>query len=112
MFASTGSTITAKVVLLGDARIGAKTSLMQRFLKGRCDEYPSATVSAGLGSKSVEVDGVEVELGVWGLRPHFKTKTHIVVNTDVYMHRHRRVRTLSFNEFNIFPRCTGSNCGL
>ena len=69
-----GSTLTAKVVLLGDAGIGAKTSLLQRFLKGRCDEYPSATVGVEFFTKDLAVDGVRVKLELWGLRSHTKTK--------------------------------------
>ena len=75
MFAGTGSTLTAKVVLLGDTNIGAKTSLLQRFVRGRCDESPESHPGVSFSSKVVEVDGVHVKLELWGLRSH-KLKKH------------------------------------
>ena len=113
MFAGTGSTLTAKFVLLGDSGVGAKTSLMQRFLKGRCDEYTTPTIGSDFSTKDLVVEDVKVKLKIWGLRSHTRTKkTHNVVNADVYMHRHVRTGTFSCHRVNGSPRRTSSNSGL
>ena len=74
MSAGTGSTLNAEVVLLGDTDIGAKTSLSQRFVRGRCDESPAPTIGTAFSSKVVDVDGVEVELMIFGLRSQTKNE--------------------------------------
>ena len=84
-----GTTLNAKVVFLGDTDIGAKTSLSQRFVLGRCDESPAPTIGANFLQKRLIVDGVRVELELWGLRSHKKEDTYSVVNA--YVHRHGRI---------------------
>ena len=80
MSTGTGSTLTAKVVLLGDAGIGAKTSLAYRFVRGVFPEDTAPTVGAEFIAKDLVVDGVRVKLEIWGLRSHTKTKkTHAML---------------------------------
>ena len=74
-----GTTLNAKVVFLGDTDIGAKTSLSQRFVLGRCDESPAPTIGANFLRKRLIVDGVEVELMIFGLRSQTKKKTQTVL---------------------------------
>lgn len=65
-----GSTHNAKVVFLGDAGIGAKTSLVLRFVRGVFFEDTGPTVGAEFIPKELVVDGVRVKLEIWGLRSH------------------------------------------
>ena len=57
----------AKIVLLGASSVGAKTSLAVRFVKDTFDEQGCATVGASFIAKVVEVDGVKLNLQMWGL---------------------------------------------
>lgn len=56
-----------KIVMLGDASIGAKTSLIDRFARNTFAEFQETTIGAGLVSKSWTVDGIDVNLELWGL---------------------------------------------
>ena len=56
-----------KVVLLGDAGIGAKTSLLHRFVKGEFPEQTEPTVGVKFLTRRMDVDGAIVELEIWGL---------------------------------------------
>ena len=107
------STLNAEVVLLGDAGVGAKTSLVFRFVNDAYDEHTTPTIGSDFFTKDFVVEDVKVKLKIWGLRSHTKMKkAHIVVNADVYMHRHCRIGTFSCRCVNGSPRCTSSNSGL
>ena len=57
----------AKIVLLGASGIGAKTSLIVRFVENIFDEQGLATACVSYRRKVVEVDGVKLILQMWGL---------------------------------------------
>ena len=107
-----GSILKAKVVLLGDSGVGAKTSLVQRFVNDEFQEDTIPTIGPILSTKDLVVEDVKVKLELWGLRSHQNEETSNVVNADVSMHRHMRTRTFSYHGANGSPRCTSSNCGL
>ena len=56
-----------KVVMLGDANIGAKTNLILRYVKGVNSETEPSTVGASFMAKDVDVDSVTYHLEIWGL---------------------------------------------
>ena len=56
-----------KIVMLGDVSIGAKTSLIDRFVRNAFADFQETTIGAGLVSKSWMVDGIDVKLELWGL---------------------------------------------
>lgn len=56
-----------KVVMLGDASIGAKTSLIDRFVRNAFADFQETIIWAGFVSKSLTVDGIDVNLELWGL---------------------------------------------
>lgn len=56
-----------KIVLLGDVSVGAKTSLLKRFVSDTFQEFQEATIGAAFAAKHIVVDGAEVTLEIWGL---------------------------------------------
>lgn len=56
--------VMLKVVVLGDSGVG-KTSLTQRWVKGRFSNKYKATIGADTMTKEVEVDGKRVTLLLW-----------------------------------------------
>ena len=72
MSAEKDSIPAAKVVLLGDMAIGAKTSLAIRFMYDTFVEGEPPTIAAAFLQKVVEVDGFQVKLEIWGLHPNTK----------------------------------------
>ena len=67
MSAEKDSIPAAKVVLLGDMAIGAKTSLAIRFARDMFDEGVAPTTGACFFCRVAEVDGMKVKLEIWGL---------------------------------------------
>ena len=76
MSTGTGTTLTAKVVFLGDAGNGAKTSLVLCLVRDVFHEDTASTVGAAFLTKDLVVDGVRVKLEIWGLRSHSNEETH------------------------------------
>jgi len=60
------SPLLVKVVVLGDMNIGAKTSLIMRFVYDEFKTY-EPTIGAAFIQTKILVQGVEVKLDVWGL---------------------------------------------
>ena len=58
---------SAKIVLLGEAATGAKTSLAIRFVNDVFDEKVEPTIGAAFRCKVTEVDGIKMKLQIWGL---------------------------------------------
>ena len=56
-----------RIVLLGDSGIGAKTSLLQRYLTGPLSDWPKSTRTPCFVEKTVVVDDVTLKLHIWGL---------------------------------------------
>ena len=56
-----------KIVVIGPASTGAKTSLICRFVKDTYDERVGATIGAGMYQKNVKVSGTFLDLFIWGL---------------------------------------------
>ena len=71
-----GTTLTAKVVLLGESGVGAKTSLVQRFVNDVFHEDTTHTLGPNFFTKDLVVEDVKVKLEIWGLRSHIKLKKH------------------------------------
>ena len=71
-----GTTLNAKVVLLGDSGVGAKTSLVQRFVNDEFHEDTTPTIGPNFFTKDLVVEDVKVKLQLWGLRSHTRTKKH------------------------------------
>ena len=76
MSASGEDAFAVKVVLVGDSAIGAKTSLLKRFVKGVFTEDQQVTMSAAIEFKTLEVDGFKVRLEIWGLHLVFLVPKH------------------------------------
>ena len=72
MSADNQSALVVKIVLLGDAGIGAKTSVAIRFVQDRFDEEGCATACVSFMCKVVEADGFKLKLEICGL--HLNTQ--------------------------------------
>ncbi len=59
--------IYLKILLIGDAGIGAKTSLWKRYIHDIFYEDMKATIGVDFGVKDTVVDGVHFHLQIWGL---------------------------------------------
>ena len=53
-----------KVILIGESSVG-KTSIINRFLKDEFEDIIISTVSECHASKSIEVNGITVNLEIW-----------------------------------------------
>ena len=112
MSAGTISTLTAKVVLLGESATGAKTSLALRFVLDIFDERPTPTIGAAFMCKVVEVDSVKVKLEIWGLHLNTMNRESTYNALNVHAHRYGRTRTVPVADTDVLPRRTSGNCGL
>lgn len=56
-----------KICIVGAGGVG-KTSLIQRFLDGRCSGDPLATVGANIGKKVLDIDGEKLQLMLWDIQ--------------------------------------------
>ena len=71
-----------KIVLVGPASSGAKTSLIHRFIEGTFTQNTLPTIGAYFGMKKIEVEGKLFKLEIWGL-PIKQTK-------KIYYYKSRR----------------------
>jgi len=66
-FSDEGRCPSIKSVLLGASCIGAKSSLLVRFVTGKFSGDLEATIGAAFMMKQINVRGVDVRLEMWGL---------------------------------------------
>ena len=71
-----GELLGIKVVMLGDAATGAKTSLLERYIKGIFRDFQETTIGAAFVAHKTVVDGVDIKLEIWGL---LFTFTHLYI---------------------------------
>ena len=65
--AASCETLPVRIVLVGDSGIGAKTSVLQRYLNGPLSDWPKPTRTACFVEKTVVVDDTSLKLHIWGL---------------------------------------------
>lgn len=73
--------LTVNVVLVGDSATGAKTSLLNRFTKGTFTLFTYPTIGVAFVTKTLEVDGIQVKLEIWGLHLNACRRWSANVNT-------------------------------
>lgn len=61
---SSKTSLTSKVVLLGDTSVG-KTSLLNRIINDSFEDSVATTVGASYSYRSVEVNGIEIKFQIW-----------------------------------------------
>ena len=103
---------SVKIVLLGGSGVGAKTSLVIRYLKRVYDEKVTPTIGAAFLHKLVEVEGFKVKLVIWGLLPVALFKEHTIPSRHICTHRHSRTGTIPLACTIVLSGCEGSNRGL
>ena len=119
MSARRGDEPEIKVVLLGASGVGAKTSLLRRFLTGGFEERGEPTVGVSFAVVKGRLDGVEVKLNVWGLRQHTRqggrnTATRLWAacgdGARAHAHRHGGAGAVPGADADVLPERAG-DCG-
>ena len=103
-FQKTGANLRPiRIYLVGTRRTGAKTSLINRFIKDIFNEHVAWTVEISFFFKRVEVDGVSLRLQIWGLSTHTHNKRHHHLNkwTTSKTNRYGRTRNIPKNQVNM-----------